>query len=66
MNVPMTATEGLTLTVPLFNAPMRAETGTGTRLGSWMLGVVGPRPDRFRKVCLGSAELEDRNEGVQA
>ena len=56
-NVPEARIEGQILTGPLFNEPMRVETVTETGPGSWSLGLVGTRPERFRRVALGAAEL---------
>ena len=53
----MTPTEGQILTGALFNEPMRVETVDETGQGSWTLGLVGTRSERFRKVSLGAAEL---------
>ena len=53
----MTPTEGQILTGALFNEPMRVETVAETGHGSWTLGLVGTRSERFRKVSLGAAEL---------
>ena len=36
---------------------MRVETVTETGPGSWSLGLVGTRSERFRRVALGAAEL---------
>ena len=41
----------------LFNEPMRVETVAETGRGSWTLGLVGTRSERFRRVSLGAAEL---------
>ena len=57
MNAPTTPTEGQILTGPLFNEPMRVETVAQTSPGSWTLGLVGTRSERFRKVSLAAAEL---------
>ena len=57
MNTPMTPTEGQILTGALFNEPMRVETVAETGHGSWTLGLVGTRSERFRKVSIGAAEL---------
>ena len=57
MNASTTPTEGQILTGPLFNEPMRVETVAETALGSWTLGLVGTRSERFRKVSLGASEL---------
>ena len=45
------------MTGPLFNEPVRVETVTETRPGSWTLGLVGMRSERFRRVSLGAIEL---------
>ena len=52
-----TLSEGQILTGALFNEPMRVETVAETGPGSWPLGLVGTRSERFRKVSLGAAEL---------
>ena len=57
MSASTTPAEGQILTGPLFNEPMRVETVTGTGTGSWTLGLVGTRSERFRRVSLGKAEL---------
>ena len=57
MNAATPPTEGQILTGPLFNEPMRVETVAETGLGSWTLGLVGTRSERFRKVALGASEL---------
>ena len=54
MNLPAPPTEGQILTGPLFNEPMRVETVTETGPGSWTLGLVGTRSERFRRVSLGA------------
>ena len=53
----MSPTEGQILTGALFNEPMRVETVAETGPGSWTLGLVGTRSERFRKVSLGASEL---------
>ena len=60
MNAPTTPTENQVLTGLLFNEPMRVETVAETGPGSWTLGLVGTRSERFRKVSLGTAELAGR------
>ena len=57
MNLPAPPTEGQILTGPLFNEPMHVETVTETGPGSWTLGLVGTRSERFRRVSLGATEL---------
>ena len=57
MSASTTPAEGQTLAGPLFNEPMRVETVTETGPGSWTLGLVGTRTERFRRVSLGAAEL---------
>ena len=49
--------EGQTLTGPLFNEPMRVETVRRTNDGIWVLGLVGTRSERFRKVILNAIDL---------
>ena len=43
---------------PLFNEPMRAETVQSNGPASWVLGLVGTRSERFRRVTLTDADLE--------
>ena len=43
---------------PLFNEPMRIETVRPSGDGMWVLGLVGLRSERFRKVTLSSQDLE--------
>ena len=57
MSALTTPAEGQILTGPLFNEPMRVETVAETGTGSWTLGLVGTRSERFRRVSLGTAEL---------
>ena len=49
---------GQILSGPLFNEPMRAETVQANGPGSWVLGLVGTRSERFRRVTLSDADLE--------
>lgn len=48
---------GQTLTGPLFNEPMRVETVSQARAGSWVVGAVGIQSERFRRVTLWRADL---------
>jgi len=48
---------GQILTGPLFSEPMRVETAQPTTNGGWVVGLVGTRTERFRKVTLGAADL---------
>lgn len=49
---------GQILTGPLFNEPMRVETVQANGPASWVVGLVGTRSERFRKVTLTAADLE--------
>ncbi|MFQ5744832.1 MAG: helicase-related protein, partial [Acidobacteriota bacterium] len=49
--------EGQVLTGPLFNEPMRVETVRQGSDGSWSVGLVGVRTERFRKVTLTADDL---------
>lgn len=49
---------GQILTGSLFNEPMRVETVRANGPASWVVGVVGPQSERFRKVTLTAADLE--------
>ncbi len=49
---------GQILTGPLFNEPMRVETVQANGPASWVVGLVGTRSERFRKVTLTADELE--------
>jgi superfamily II DNA or RNA helicase len=49
---------GQILTGSLFNEPMRVETVQVTGPGSWVVGLVGTRSERFRKVTLTAADLD--------
>jgi hypothetical protein len=53
-----TPREGQLLTGSLFNEPMRVETIRPSGDGTWMLGLVGIRSERFRKVTLRSEDLK--------
>ena len=46
------------LTGPLFNEPMRVETARQVANGSWVVGLVGTRTERFRRVTLSAEDLE--------
>jgi superfamily II DNA or RNA helicase len=48
---------GQLLTGPLFNEPMRVETVHSNGPASWVIGLVGLRTERFRRVTLTAAEL---------
>ena len=50
--------EGRILTGPLFSEPMRVETARPQGPGTWAVGLVGLRSERFRNVTLTSADLE--------
>ena len=54
---PATPAEGQVLTGALFSEPMRVETVQAMGLGRWVLGLVGTRSERFRKVSLAADEL---------
>jgi superfamily II DNA or RNA helicase len=45
------------LTGSLFSEPMRVETVQPNGLGSWVVGLVGARSERFRRVTLAEADL---------
>lgn len=49
--------EGQILTGPLFNEPMRVETVSAGGPATWVVGLVGIRSERFRKVTLTSRDL---------
>ena len=49
--------EGQILTGPQFNEPVRVETVRADGPGSWVLGVVGTKTERFRRVTLTEADL---------
>lgn len=48
---------GQLLTGPLFNEPVRVETVQPNGPASWIVGLVGVRTERFRKVTLSAADL---------
>ena len=50
--------EGQTLIGPLFSEPVRVETVRRAANGSWSVGLVGTRSERFRKVTLTAEDLE--------
>ena len=50
--------EGQILSGPLFNEPMRVETVVSSGAESWVLGLVGLRSEKFRKVTLTAADLK--------
>ncbi len=49
--------EGQILTGPQFSEPVRVETVKADGPGSWVLGVVGTKTERFRRVTLTEADL---------
>src|SRR6516164_8771520 len=49
--------EGQVLTGPQFSEPVRVETIRADGPGSWVLGVVGVKTERFRRVTLTEADL---------
>jgi hypothetical protein len=49
--------EGQILTGPQFSEPMRVETVRADGPGGWVLGVVGIKTERFRRVTLSEADL---------
>jgi len=51
--------EGQVLTGSLFNEPMRVETVKEDGDGTWSLGLVGTRSERFRKVTLTAKDIDD-------
>jgi len=50
--------EGQTLVGPLFNEPMQVETIRPAGGGTWVLGLVGTRTQRFRRVRIGPDEIK--------
>ncbi|MCS6995814.1 MAG: DEAD/DEAH box helicase, partial [Casimicrobiaceae bacterium] len=53
----MTLHPGHLLIGPLFNEPMRIETVQENGPSSWVVGLVGTRSERFRRVTLTEADL---------
>jgi hypothetical protein len=49
---------GQVVTGPLFNEPMRVETIQANGPESWMVGLVGTRSERFRKVALSPGDFK--------
>jgi len=49
---------GQILTGPQFGEPVRVETVTQSGEGTWVLGLVGVRTERFRKVTLTARDLD--------
>ena len=49
--------EGQVLTGPLFSEPMQVETVRPNGSGVWVLGLVGQRSERFRRVTLTSDDI---------
>jgi len=50
--------EGQLLTGPLFSEPMRVVTAQTSANDTWLVGLVGTRSERFRKVTLTRGDLE--------
>jgi len=50
--------EGLILVGPLFDEPVRIETVRLGGTGTWILGLVGTRSERFRSVTLTEKDLQ--------
>ncbi|GJQ27846.1 MAG: helicase [Phycisphaerae bacterium] len=48
---------GQVLTGPLFNEPMRVETVASNGEAAWVLGLVGTRTERFRRVTLNASDV---------
>jgi len=57
MNKACSFQEGQILTGPLFSEPMRVETAREGSDGSWTVGMVGTKTERFRKVTLRVKDL---------
>src|SRR5215472_710946 len=51
-------TEGQVVTGTLFNEPMRVETIRESGSGTWVVGLCGLNTEKFRKVTLTAAELD--------
>ncbi len=49
---------GQIVTGPLFDEPMRVETVQANGPTSWVVGLVGTRSERFRRVTLTAADLD--------
>ena len=49
--------EGQILTDPQFSEPVRVETVKADGAAGWVLGVVGIKSERFRRVTLSEADL---------
>jgi superfamily II DNA or RNA helicase len=59
MNKEFLIKEGQILEGSLFNEPMLVETVRKQGVDTWVVGLVGKRSERFRKVTLSSCDLED-------
>ncbi len=53
-----TIREGQLITGPLFNEPMRVETVRTNGPDSWVMGLVGTKSERFRRVTLSAKDIE--------
>jgi len=49
---------GQTLIGPLFNEPMRVENVQSNGPDNWVVGLVGAQSERFRRVTLTAAEVQ--------
>jgi hypothetical protein len=58
MNEKHVLREGQILTGALFSEPMRVETVRPMGPDAWLVGLVGTRSERYRKVSLRSRDLE--------
>ena len=54
---PMLPEEGQILTGPQFSEPVRVETVKTDGAVGWVLGVVGVKTERFRRVTLSEVDL---------
>ncbi len=54
---PTTLQEGQIVTGPLFSEPMQVETVRASGSDIWMVGLVGMRSERFRRVTLTSSDV---------
>ena len=59
MSADITIREGQVLTGAMFREPMRVETVRSNGLGIWVLGLVGQKSERFRRVTLKSDDISN-------